>query len=328
MQRFKFHFCQHGAARATTTTTTTPTLVSRKAFKPAQKSIKRTKQQPPSHFPSLPHSASPSQFLQTQPRLSWSRTQRLPLLWLLLSLPLPLLLRAVKVVWQVDVAVVLLIVVWRLSTPWRRPVAATPTAAAAAAAVYLQTLRTRDPIWQHPSNSPLLPLPFAIHAGRHHNATASSKKLGSAMSHSARQNHLKRPAIITYDRPTDEDCQLARYIVYIRLPRYCCLFPLQYRERDERDCSIQNTKYPFYLHISWGLSSSSTYARNGEKFHFLIYLFSLPTTRQEICRFFVGGSGLCLCVKVCTRDKTTAILSSYIFSRARFRHSGVLTCIN
>lgn len=121
-------------------------------------------------------------------------------------------------------------------------------------------------------------------------------------------------------RSTDEDCQLARYIVYIRLPRYCCLFSLQYRERD---CSIQNTKYPFYLHISWGLSSSSTFARNGEKFHFLIYLFSLPTTRQEICRFFEGGSGLCLCVKVCTRDKTTAILSSYIFSRARFRHSGV-----
>lgn len=65
MQRFKFHFCQHGAARATITTTT-PTLVSRKAFKPAQKSIKRTKQQPPSPFPSLPHSSSPSQFLQTQ----------------------------------------------------------------------------------------------------------------------------------------------------------------------------------------------------------------------------------------------------------------------
>lgn len=128
-------------------------------------------------------------------------------------------------------------------------------------------------------------------------------------------------------RSTDEDCQLARYIVYIRLPRYCCQFPLQYGERHERDCSIQNTKYPFYLHISWGLSSSSTFARNGEKFHFLIYLFSLPTTRQEICRFFEGGEGGSVCVSKSAQE-TTAILSSYIFSRARFRHSGVLTCIN
>lgn len=121
-----------------------------------------------------------------------------------------------------------------------------------------------------------LPMPFAIHAGSHHNATASSKKLGSAMSHSARQNHLKRPAIITYDRrPTrtgswqDISCiSVCQDIV----ARFRCSI-----ER-ERDCSIQNTKYPFYLHISYG-SSSSTFARNGEKFHFLIYLFSLPTTR-------------------------------------------------
>lgn len=176
-----------------------------------------------------------------------------------------------------------------------------------------------------PSETTTLPLPFAIHAGRHHNATASSKKLGSAMSHSARQNHLKRPAIITYDRPTRTASWQDISCISVCQDIVACFRCSMERERD---CSIQNTKYPFYLHISWGLSSSSTFARNGEKFHFLIYLFSLPTTRQEICRFFEGGSGLCLCVKVCTRNKTTAILSSYIFSRARFRHSGVLTCIN
>lgn len=215
----------------------------------------------------------------------------------------------------------LIVVVWRLSTPWRRPVAATPTAAAAAA-VYLQTLRTRDPIWQHPSNSPLLPLPFAIHAGRHHNATASSKKLGSAMSHSARQNHLKRPAIITYDRPTrtaswqDISCISVCQDIVASF-RYSI-------ERDTREIAVSKILSTHFIYIFLGASHllQPLPEKIAKNFTFWFICFRFPQQGKRSVDFLWRGGGLCLCVKVCTRDNCDFIelhfFSSTISALGRF----------